>query len=309
MNMDCRFEREIWYYKAKFENLKFNYCSGNNIDQDNLEGFDLKRCKAMMFLNDSFIIEHSDFNRDKKLMNLIYLAHEQDPTRTKIVQVNKSENPEFVRKICNYHPNTIAYSPLMFKIKILVSSIFHEGANTILQNIMMTNFMLFPTEATMNFQADWFREHSRSIRQEIYFLPFDKFFYGKKFSEAVKMVYNSKNKKGYCGPLLLGVVQIDKNNNKKTLHINPVNLEIDECYKGIVLAENENIAKMITKFTENYFYNVAANVVGIAANLMANDSKEKEDDDERLLDKQILGDLSREVAASYKNIRNNKFPK
>lgn len=136
MNKDNKFQAEIWYYKACFENLKFSYFSSDGIDLDNLEGFQLKNCKTIMFLNDSFICQEIDFNRDRVFLNYIYLSHCSDPSRKKIVQVNNSDNIHIVKRMTEYHPETIVYSPLLFKIKLLVQNIFSEGSLKIWQDLM-----------------------------------------------------------------------------------------------------------------------------------------------------------------------------
>ena len=111
MNKDNKFQEEIWYYRAVYENLKFSYFSSENIDYDDLEGFQLKNCSTMMFLQDSFVCQPIDYERDRVFLNYIYLSHCQEPSKNKIIQVNNRTNIGIIKSLCEYHPNTYVYSP------------------------------------------------------------------------------------------------------------------------------------------------------------------------------------------------------
>ena len=111
MNKNCKFQEEVWYYRAVYDNLSFSYFSSEGIDYDNLEGFQLKNCTTIMFLNDSFICEPLDFERDRVFMNYIYLSHIQDPSKNKVIQVNNRSNIGIIKSLTEYHPNTFVYSP------------------------------------------------------------------------------------------------------------------------------------------------------------------------------------------------------
>lgn len=111
MNKDNKFQEEIWYYRAVYENLKFSYFSSENIDYDDLGGFELKNCSTVMFLQDSFVCQPICFERDRVFLNYIYLTHCQAPSKNKIIQVNNRTNIGIIKSLCEYHPNTYVYSP------------------------------------------------------------------------------------------------------------------------------------------------------------------------------------------------------
>lgn len=253
MNKDNKFQCEVWYYKSVYENLKFSYSSSEGIDFDNLAAFQLKNCSTIMFLNDSFICEPYDFERDRVFLNYIYLSHCQDPSKNKIVQVNNRSNINIIKSLTEYHPNTYVYSPQIFKIKLLVQNMFSQGSMKIWQDLMLSNYMLYPTTVNIEVNSDWYKEHNRSVKQDIHYVKFDPFFIGKSFNEACRLIYSSKNKGGFNGPLLIGVIKIEKSTKRKKFYINPTNLTIEKEHRAIVLSEEEPVALMVEKFMENYF--------------------------------------------------------
>lgn len=44
--------------------------------------------------------------------------------------------------------------------------------------------MLYPLDVNTKCNAEWYKEHNRSMKQEVWFVKFDPFFYGKTFKEA-----------------------------------------------------------------------------------------------------------------------------
>jgi hypothetical protein len=206
-----------------------------------------------MFLNDSFITTPEEFDRDRVFLNYIYLCHCADPSRQKVVQVNNGYNIHIVKRMTESHPSTIVYSPLLFKIKILVGNIFSDGSAKIWQDLMLSDYMLYPLDVNIECDAEWYKEHNRSMKQEIHFVKFHPFFHGKSFKEAARLIYTAVSPKGFCGGLLVGCISIEKTTAKKTFYINPYKLEINKQYKAIVIAENLEIAKMVENFTDQYF--------------------------------------------------------
>lgn len=206
-----------------------------------------------MFLNDSFITTPNEFNRDRVFLNYIYLCHCADPSRQKIVQVNNGYNIHIVKRMTESHPSTIVYSPLLFKIKILVGNIFSDGSMKIWQDLMLSDYMLYPLDVNIECDAEWYQEHNRSMKQEIHFVKFHPFFHGKSFKEAARLIYTATSPKGFCGGLLVGCISIEKTTAKKTFYINPFKLEINKDFKAIVIAESLEIAKMVENFTDQYF--------------------------------------------------------
>ena len=121
------------------------------------------------------------------------------------------------------------------------------------QDLMLSNYMLYPLAVNLECNADWYKEHNRSMKQEVYYVKFDNFFIGKSFNQASRLIYSSKNSNGFNGPLLIGVMKVEKETKRKHIYMNPKNFIIEKEHKAIVISEEENVAKMVEKFMDNYF--------------------------------------------------------
>lgn len=232
----------------KFNNLQkeglvtYLQCS-QFMKDDIITKANIKKAQAILIINDPNLSTN-----DNEILMLLKIIQSYNTFIRKIIQINDQNIIFSMRQLSN--PWNIYFSPNRLKISLLINSIFNKGIITLFNNLITPEKIIPHIKTAV--ECQWFMEYSASYLQNLFSVPFSKFFYNRTFKHMVKLIYKSKSKYSYVqGVLMIGVKRFRKYDEQSGyILINPQDYIIKEGDHAVIIAKDRESAEFISYFIE-----------------------------------------------------------